>query len=139
MTILLKSKIFQIVFLYFLSLINCTAQQDTISIGSIDERAELFINLNQSEIALENKYNEIVLLLGKIETDDSLNYLNIISNAQKHWEIYSEFECKITEFETRNGAQGGLPFYNQCKIEMNNQRIEKFSELLINLKREFNN
>lgn len=133
----LKNKICIFFYLFFITLINCIAQQDTISMSSMDERAELFINLDKSETALENEYNELILFLNSIGKDDSVDYLNHISTSQKYWERYSEFECKFSEFETRNGAQGGLPFYNQCKIEMNNQRREKLSEILTNLKRKF--
>ena len=133
----IKNKISHITFFIFLPLMNCIAQQDTISISSMDEREKLFINLDKSEIALENKYNDIIFFLNKIGTEDALIYLNHIKDSQKYWKKHIEYECKFIEHETRNGAQGGLPFYNQCKTEMNNERSEKLSEILTNLKREF--
>lgn len=133
----LKNKILHITLLLFLPLMNCIGQQDTISMSSMDERAELFINLDKSKTKLENVFSEIIYFLNSIGNDESLNYLDYIANSQKYWERYCEFECKFIEFETRNGAQGGLPFYNQCKIEMNNERSQRLSEILANLKREF--
>ena len=137
MSMFLKNKILHITFLLFLPLMNCIAQQDTISMSSMDERAELFIDLDKTTTKLESVFSEIIYFLNSIGNQDSLNYLDYITNSQKYWEIHSEFECKFIEFETRNGTQGGLPFYNQCKIEMNNERSEKLSEILANLKREF--
>src|SRR5690606_15680701 len=99
---------------------QCTAQSKKIndqSKSTIEVRADILGNKTKSKIALEKIYNESVRFLDSIDKSDAEKYKTFLIDSQNGWEIYCEGKCKIIEYQSRNGAQGGLPFYNICITE----------------------
>ncbi len=121
---------------------QCKAQSNVVNDGSkstIEVRAEISQKLTESKSELEKVYRETVEFLNSIGTSDAKNYKAYLIRSQNGWKDYCEGKCRITEYESRNAAQGGLAFYNLCMTELNNQRTAELKIWLSGWKSEFNN
>lgn len=118
------------------------AQSDTVdfhSKSSIEVRADIEKELTESKLDLENTYNETLEFLGSVETSDADNYKAYLIQSQNGWAKYCEGKCKITEYQSRDGAQGGYAFYSLCMTELNKKRTAELKDLLMEWKAEFDN
>ncbi len=119
---------------------QCKAQSENItdqSKSTIEVRADIAEKKTKSKIELEKTYNESVRFLDSIGNSDAENYKSFLIDSQNGWEIYCEGKCKIIEYQSRDGAQGGLPFYNICITEQNDMRTTELKNWMAEWKREF--
>ncbi len=132
-----------ILLLHLILIFNqCKAQSDTIdnqSKSTIEVRADIANKLTESKSELEKIYNKTVEFLDSIGTSDTQNYKAYLIQSQNGWKNYCEGKCKITEYESRDAAQGGFAFYNLCMTELNENRTTELKNLLKEWKYEFNN
>ena len=131
-----------LLFLPMLIFNQCKAQSDTIdnqSKSTIEVRNDIAINLSESKFELEKMYRETIEFLDSVGTSDSNNYKIYLTQSQNGWKQYCEGKCKISEYQSRDGAQGGLAFYNLCMTEFNEKRTKELKNLLTELKSEFDN
>lgn len=128
-----------------LSVVNfaqCKAQTEKVSEQSkstIEIRAEIFENLQKSKLKLEKIYEESIEYLDSIGNIDTKNYNFFLIDSQNGWKAYSEGKCKISEYQSRDAAQGGLSFYNLCMTDLNIVRTTELKNWLTEWKREFDN
>ena len=102
-------------------------------------RADIEKELTESKLELEKTYKETVEFLDSVETSDADNYKAYLVQSQNGWTKYCEGKCKITEYQSRGGAQGGYAFYNICMTESNKERTTELKNLLTEWKAEFDN
>lgn len=121
---------------------QCKAQSDTIdnqSKSTIEVRADIAKKLTESKSELEKTYKETVEFLDSIGTSAAQNYKTYLIQSQSGSKNYCEGKCKITEYESRDAAQGGFAFYNLCMTELNEKRTTELKNLLTGWKSEFDN
>lgn len=121
-------------------LVQCKTQTETIddvSKSGIEVRGEIAENLNNSKIKLDKIYNESLTFLTSIGNLDSENYKSFLIESQNGWKTYSEGKCKISEYVSKDAAQGGLAFYNICMTELNNVRTIEIANWLTQWKKDF--
>ena len=126
----------------FFVLAQCKAQTETMDEqgkSGIETRADIAENLNNSKIELDKAYNESLTFLKSIDNLDADNYKSFLIESQNGWKIYSEGKCKISGYVSKDAAQGGLPFYNICMIELNNIRTVEIKKWLEDWKLDFKN
>ena len=131
-----------LLFTFLLIFSQCKSQSDTIdnqSKSTIEVRADIAKKLTESKLKLEKAYKETVDFLDSIGTSDADNYKAYLIQSQNGWNEYSEGKCRITEYQSRDAAQGGLAFYNLCMTELNEKRIKELKNLLTGWKSEFDN
>ncbi len=121
---------------------QCKAQSDTIdnqSKSTIEVRADIAKKLTESKSELERTYKKTIEFLNSVGTSDADNYKIYLIQSQNGWKEYCEGKCKITEYQSRDAAQGGFAFYNLCMTELNNKRTAELKIWLTEWKSEFDN
>lgn len=118
------------------------AQSDTADLhskNSIEVRSDIEKELTESKLDLEKIYNETLEFLDSVETSDADSYKAYLIQSQNGWIKYCEGKCRITEYQSRGGAQGGLAFYSLCMTDLNKKRTAELKDLLLEWKAEFDN
>ena len=121
---------------------QCKAQSDKIddqAENTIEVRADITKKMAESKLKLEKVYNKCVKFLDSQGNSDPENYKSLLIESHNGWKTYSERKCKISEYQSRDAAQGGSAFYNLCKTELNEKRIAELKNLLSGWKLEFHN
>ena len=127
----------------FISLIFsiCSAQKNISNKtkSSIEIRADISKNMSESKLELNKVFENCIEFLNDIGTSDAGNYKSFLIESQNGWEKYMESKCRMTKYQSRDAAQGGLAFYYLCRTELNNKRKTELKILLKDFKFEFNN
>ncbi|MAN28762.1 MULTISPECIES: lysozyme inhibitor LprI family protein [Mesonia] len=121
---------------------TCKAQSDTNDNqlkNTIEVRADIAKKLSESKSKLEKIYKETVEFLDSIGSSDAQNYKTYLIQSQNGWKNYCEGKCRITEYKSRDAAQGGFAFYNICMTELNEKRTMELKNLLMEWKSELDN
>lgn len=143
--------------LYFLFLIlilinsKCWSQsQDNIIYpkSNLEVREEIGKEYVKYEIKVRNLQDSIITFLDTLNINnlrhsqifnrkDVRTYITFLIEAQLAWVNYTESMCRIDEYASRDGAQGGISFFYLCKTDYAKKRLEELRRIFFNLQVEF--
>ncbi|PWH85483.1 lysozyme inhibitor LprI family protein [Brumimicrobium oceani] len=125
------SKSFSFLLLLFLPLLGNTQEKgDTTHVkNNMEVRAEIAYNASSTSKNVKRVFNSIISQLDSLESEESQVFKQHLLNANEAWQKYTEEMCKIEDYLSKDGAQGGLAFYFLCKTEYNKKRIQTLNSL----------
>ncbi len=114
---------------------------------NLEIRQEIGEKFTKHQIEVKNLNDSIILFLDTLDAenlrDNSLmrkdirEYISLLIKSQSEWANYTESMCKIDEYQSRHGAQGGTTFYYICKTDYAEKRIIELKDLFFNIQLEF--
>ncbi len=102
-------------------------------------RKELEKSILASEVILDNKFQELLLLIRNSKYPASLEHntgtADKLTIEHQHWLLYAKSHCWLVSsvYVYPTGSKMSFSEYNACKLEMNQQRIQ----FIDNIKNEY--